>query len=110
MMPSNAAIRNPIYPNIDHVILTLEDFDFEAAHREGWTICNLGTYGDGPLVWSWNDWIDPTRAPRHSRRIATFGLTSSPEPSNLLCCISRRLLSSIGENAWRCLLIADREF
>jgi hypothetical protein len=46
-MPSNAAIRNPIYPNIDHVILTLEDFDFEAAHREGWTICNLGTYGDG---------------------------------------------------------------
>jgi len=47
MMPTGTAIRNAIYPNIDHVIPTLEDFDFEAANREGWTIRDLGTYGDG---------------------------------------------------------------
>lgn len=47
MTPTETVIAKSPYPNIDTIVPTLESFDFEAAHREGWTISNRGTYSDG---------------------------------------------------------------
>jgi hypothetical protein len=47
MTPTQTVTAKSPYPNIDTIVPTLESFDFEAAHREGWTISNRGTFSDG---------------------------------------------------------------
>jgi hypothetical protein len=47
MTPTGTVIPPSLHPNIDAIIPTLENFDIEAAHREGWTISDCGTYSDG---------------------------------------------------------------